>query len=260
MVDPSNTIGASAAPHSNVTRDPCDNPHDSEAPHDGEHPHSEHIVGRNVGADHGRDRAVDPEGGADLGETEPSWRGERQCAWCANHFVIARRPGRPRLYCRQSCRQRAYERRSGAGVLPPSDRIIMRPGGPIAPHRHDRPAYERGRIRPGTGRHHAMRPAGIVDDQGRRFTLCGLLARGTSGSFSEYEDGACLTCTMVSRARPPARPVRVSNELAALRALLDVAAADLDRCVRAGSDARRARDRAPVRGPGQILTELVTGV
>ena len=28
-------------------------------------------------------------------------------------FAIARRPGRPRLYCNHACRQRAYEHRHG---------------------------------------------------------------------------------------------------------------------------------------------------
>ena len=32
--------------------------------------------------------------------------------------MIAPRPGRPRIYCKQSCRQRAHERRKGLGVLP----------------------------------------------------------------------------------------------------------------------------------------------
>ncbi|MEO7370690.1 MAG: hypothetical protein ABIZ69_07505, partial [Ilumatobacteraceae bacterium] len=37
----------------------------------------------------------------------------RACTWCATEFPIARRPGRPRLYCNQACRQRAYENRHG---------------------------------------------------------------------------------------------------------------------------------------------------
>ncbi len=37
----------------------------------------------------------------------------RPCSWCAAEFVIARRPGRPRLYCNHACRQRAYEHRHG---------------------------------------------------------------------------------------------------------------------------------------------------
>ena len=37
----------------------------------------------------------------------------RPCSWCASEFVIARRPGRPRLYCNHACRQRAYEHRHG---------------------------------------------------------------------------------------------------------------------------------------------------
>ena len=37
----------------------------------------------------------------------------RACAFCAKEFAVVRRPGRPRLYCNQVCRQRAYEHRHG---------------------------------------------------------------------------------------------------------------------------------------------------
>ena len=67
----------------------------------------------------------------------------RQCRWCAESFAVALRPGRPRLYCRSSCRQRAYERRRGLGVLPPSDRLAMVQGGPLKHLPQGRPAYDR---------------------------------------------------------------------------------------------------------------------
>lgn len=33
------------------------------------------------------------------------------CRWCGRKFTVAARVGRPRLYCKQSCRQRDYETR-----------------------------------------------------------------------------------------------------------------------------------------------------
>jgi hypothetical protein len=45
--------------------------------------------------------------------------GTRQCRWCGRPFAVVPGPGRPRAYCRQSCRQRDYEARqrtAGAGL------------------------------------------------------------------------------------------------------------------------------------------------
>jgi hypothetical protein len=39
------------------------------------------------------------------------------CAWCGRKFEAASGPGRPRLYCRTSCRQRDYEARRRAAEL-----------------------------------------------------------------------------------------------------------------------------------------------
>lgn len=33
----------------------------------------------------------------------------QRCQWCGAEFTVERRPGRPRLYCRRSHRQRHYE-------------------------------------------------------------------------------------------------------------------------------------------------------
>ncbi|MDZ4826183.1 MAG: hypothetical protein SGJ13_06920 [Actinomycetota bacterium] len=40
-----------------------------------------------------------------------------QCEWCGRPFDKAEGPGRPRRYCRRSCRQRDYEARSRAAEL-----------------------------------------------------------------------------------------------------------------------------------------------
>lgn len=34
-----------------------------------------------------------------------------RCAWCGRRFLLSPGPGRPRRYCRRSCRQRDFEAR-----------------------------------------------------------------------------------------------------------------------------------------------------
>ena len=41
----------------------------------------------------------------------------RACLWCGRKFVAPEGPGRPRVYCRQSCRQRDYEARRRTAEL-----------------------------------------------------------------------------------------------------------------------------------------------
>ena len=41
----------------------------------------------------------------------------RRCRWCARPFTVVPGPGRPRVYCRRSCRQRDYEARREAADL-----------------------------------------------------------------------------------------------------------------------------------------------
>ncbi|HUW01707.1 MAG TPA: hypothetical protein VMW08_05105 [Acidimicrobiales bacterium] len=40
-----------------------------------------------------------------------------RCRWCGRRFPVARGPGRPREFCRRSCRQRDYEARRRASEL-----------------------------------------------------------------------------------------------------------------------------------------------
>jgi hypothetical protein len=154
---------------------------------------------------------------------------QRQCRWCADHFVVALRPGRPRLYCRVSCRQRAYERRKGLGVLPPSDRLAMQQGGPLSHLPHGRTGYEQGILSALGMRAHALRPAGMSERGERRITLCGVLARPIPTPFGRYAPNACKTCARVETMRPSARPIRVSADLAAFRAILDDVGVQLSR-------------------------------
>jgi hypothetical protein len=50
------------------------------------------------------------------------------CEWCGRSFTQTSGRGRPRLYCRSSCRQRAYElrRREKEGALRPGEVPISR--------------------------------------------------------------------------------------------------------------------------------------
>ena len=61
------------------------------------------------------------------GGSEPARsRGERHCAWCGRRLASAGRQGRPRQYCTQSFRQRAYERRGAvqrSGL--PEDAVVL---------------------------------------------------------------------------------------------------------------------------------------
>jgi len=179
-------------------------------------------------------------------------REERLCGWCDRTFTIVRRPGRPRIYCNPTCRQRAYERRRGLGVLPPPDRIAAMPGGPLANLRTTMPkAYERGRLKIHTGKTHAMRPAGIAELGDRRLTLCGVLARPLSRPFYPPEDGLCRTCVRILDLRPPARVLRPSADLAAVRSLLDQAAVEFS---------RSQQSRSPKKSASQILLDLLVAV
>jgi hypothetical protein len=153
---------------------------------------------------------------------------ERQCLWCHTSFVVRTGPGRKRLYCRVSCRQRAYERRTGLGVLPPPERLIMRPGGPLAHLPNRVPAYEAGgRVHEG-GKIHALRPADMAGPGEKRATLCGI-RRSPNGRLFVPSDAphVCRTCARVADLRPAARAVRPSSDLAAYRAQLDAIAVRL---------------------------------
>ncbi|MDZ7676400.1 MAG: hypothetical protein U5K30_15195 [Acidimicrobiales bacterium] len=51
---------------------------------------------------------------------------EKRCRWCARRFEIAPGPGRPKEFCRRSCRQRDYEARQRAAEIGLSeDELIL---------------------------------------------------------------------------------------------------------------------------------------
>ena len=153
----------------------------------------------------------------------------RECLWCAREFLVERRPGRPRIYCRRSCRQRAYERRAGLGVVPPVDRRIMQPNPVLTRNTRGTVAYERGTVWSPDGKFHAMRPAAFTDHLGRRAALCGCLAVPRGIPFAPVHPNTCRTCAGVAELRPCGQPLAPSAQLAGLRAYLDLAAVWLSR-------------------------------
>lgn len=163
------------------------------------------------------------------------------CLWCHAAVPRHRGPGRPRLYCCRSHRQRAYERRRGLGVLPPPEQLIASPGGPLAGLPGSWHAYEAGvsAVYP-SRKVHALRPAGIAGRGNRRATLCGLKRAPSGRAFvPSSTDTVCQTCSAIARRRPSARPLRPSSDLAAYRSQLDAIAV---RLARAGE---KAWDEAP---------------
>jgi hypothetical protein len=148
---------------------------------------------------------------------------QRACLWCRTVFPLPRRPGRQRIYCSQSCRQRAYERRRGLGVFPPPERLITQPGGPLGHLPNRFRTYEAGGMPFVTGlKLHALRPAGYAEPGEKRATLCGLKRRPSGRPFVDGPPATtCQTCLRIARMRPPARRVFPSSDLAAYRAQLD---------------------------------------
>ncbi|WP_176797920.1 hypothetical protein [Actinopolyspora mzabensis] len=62
----------------------------------------------------------------DIESLEPRTGTPRHCSWCGRRIPGAGSVGRPRMYCAQSCRQRAYERRAAVqrGGLP-EDAVVL---------------------------------------------------------------------------------------------------------------------------------------
>ncbi len=141
----------------------------------------------------------------------------RPCSWCASEFVIACRPGRPRLYCNHACRQRAYEHRHGFE----HQRTVRPLPAQVAGDSWTGSGYERGGSVAPLGRMHAMRTS-VRPEGSKRETLCGTLVRPNTGQhFSAMHPRACRTCTTVADSNPLRYGISASNELSRLRSLLD---------------------------------------
>lgn len=64
--------------------------------------------------------AVRPSSGRRRGSVEP-----RRCGWCRRVLPEQGSVGRPRLYCGQACRQRAYEQRSATAKAGLSGDVVL---------------------------------------------------------------------------------------------------------------------------------------
>jgi hypothetical protein len=142
------------------------------------------------------------------------------CEWCGAEFFRRCHLGRRPLYCRRTCRQRAYEsRRRGAWFLGLPKPTVADPRSP------GRPEYQAGR---GGTIHlplvHALRPDGGADGTGARPSLCGALVqpllynffppRAPSGSHN------CITCAAVATHFPPTHRVRPLSDVGTVTALI----------------------------------------
>lgn len=157
-----------------------------------------------------------------------------ECAYCHRQFEHPIRPGRRRLYCRRSCRQRAYECR----------RHLL---APARPHPYDHPTTNDGRVRrrpewvEGTTRYvfgklHIVLP-GAMDGKGRFPTMCGLQAHPNSARpFSTLRAGACRTCCRLSATRQPTGKLRPHHDLLATQGHLVNIAVELRRADRRSVD------------------------
>ena len=141
----------------------------------------------------------------------------RPCSWCAAEFAIACRPGRPRLYCNQTCRQRAYEHRHGFE----HQRTVRPLPGQVTGDAWSGSGYERGGSIAPFGKVHALRTS-VRPEGRRRESLCGVLAPPATGQhFSAMHPRACRTCVNVSDSNPLRYGISASNELSRLRSLLE---------------------------------------
>ena len=143
----------------------------------------------------------------------------RACSWCAAEFAVVRRPGRPRLYCNHTCRQRAYEHRHGFE----HERTVRPLPGQALGETWTGTGYERS-LSGLVGAHskvHALRTS-VRPEGRRRETLCGLLAAPLAGQhFNVLHRAACTTCSSVAASNPLRFGIAPSNELARMRAMLN---------------------------------------
>jgi hypothetical protein len=122
------------------------------------------------------------------------------CQVCDHPIPIVFRPGRPRLYCTNACRQRAYRWRKRNGV-----RTTVTPDSPTDI------GYTRSHV---PFRSHALRTrrdpmSRRVDSRRREVTVCGLLAKPTfnrklpRSPFRPDSVWACETCRSLTAPSPP---------------------------------------------------------
>ena len=169
---------------------------------------------------------------------QPGERRTRRCGWCRRVLPEQGSVGRPRLYCGQACRQRAYEQRSAtakAGLpgrrRPGVARRARRPAGPAVP----------AAVRAGGRPDAADRAA----DQGRAGTIswptCCAPPAGSTGSGSP--NAPADACS--ARVRLVVAVVLVARLLVAVVRHSDL----LARCRRCSRCRRSSRRSGPARPP-----------
>jgi hypothetical protein len=142
-----------------------------------------------------------------------------RCEWCGIDFSRRHPHGRRPLYCKRTCRQRAYEeRRRGAFALGlPKAAMFER----LHP---DPKLYQAGMG--GEYQHvaHALRPDGYADTIGFRPTLCGTRVKPTNRPFypgmSLSCTRNCVTCTRVAKQFPLARRIDPISDIGTATAMI----------------------------------------
>jgi hypothetical protein len=142
-----------------------------------------------------------------------------RCEWCGTDFSRPHPRGRRPLYCKRTCRQRAYEeRRRGAFAL-------GLPKATMFERLHPDPKL----YQAGTGgeyQHvaHALRPDGYADHIGFRPSLCGTRVNPSNRPF--YPDTSlscrrnCVTCTRVAKRFPLERRIDPLSDIGTATAMI----------------------------------------
>ena len=142
------------------------------------------------------------------------------CEWCGREFGRRSLVGRRPLYCKQTCRQRAYEeRRRGALYLGLPKPTIADPRNP------GRPEYQAGRG--GTMKtplNHALRPDGGGDRYGARPTLCGATATPLPYNFfptaAPHGNTNCAVCAAIATKFPPTHRIAPLSDVGTVTSLV----------------------------------------
>jgi hypothetical protein len=141
---------------------------------------------------------------------EPWW-----CPVCGSAAHRFYRAGRPRIYCSNACRQRAYRYRRTNRLRTTAT--------------EQAPCESAFTLGPANGRRHALRDradfmANLSDARRRRVTVCGALARPTRlSSFRHYDflldsAGSCRSCiALVLPPGVPAPPIAPADWKVAMR-------------------------------------------
>jgi len=142
-----------------------------------------------------------------------------QCEWCGVAFIRRHMRGRRPLYCKRTCRQRAYEeRRRGAFALGlPKAALFER----LHP---DPKLYQAGKGGEWLHVAHALRPDGCADQIGFRPALCGARVNPSNRPFYPRaalgDNRNCATCVRVAERFPLERRIDPLSDIGTATALI----------------------------------------